>query len=55
MLSFTPSEYSNHIIPLLLSQGHEYDKLALNIILNDKFYRKNLLTHNSFDFYISYI
>ena len=53
MLSFTPSEYSNHIIPLLLSQGHEYDKLALNIILNDKFYRKNLLTQNSFDLYIS--
>ena len=53
MLTFTPSEYNNHIIPLLLSQGHSYDKLILSIILDNMFYRKNLLTQNSFDLYIS--
>jgi hypothetical protein len=52
LLVYTPDKYNNHIIPFLLNQGNQFDKLMLSIILSDKdIYRKNLLTQNSFDLY----
>ncbi len=48
--------YVHDIIPTVLNLASNYDKLTLNKLLNgDDSYKKNLLTQNSFDNYITTI
>ena len=56
--AFQPDKYNHDIIPLLLNETTPYNKLMLDYILSTKdnisnVFCKNLLTQNSFDYYIT--
>jgi hypothetical protein len=46
--------YASDIIPLMLNMAPSYDKIILNNIMNsNERYKKNMLTQNSFDYYLT--
>ena len=55
LLSFNVNNYyTSDIIPLMLNISSSYNKIILNNILNgNERYKKNMLTQNSFDYYIT--